>query len=231
MPPPKDPELPAEVSAADLDPSVRRELRTLPEGLADTVARHLALAGRLVDDDPEGAYTHALAARRRAARVPAVREAVGVTAYLVGRYAEALAELRAVRRMSGSAAYLPMMADCERGLGRPERALELAADPTGLDTAGRVELRIVAAGARRDLGQPDAAVLLLQGPDLRANSPEPWLGRLRYAYADALAAAGRDEESRTWFTLAMEADPDGATDAAERAGMPPPVRFLGDAGE
>jgi tetratricopeptide (TPR) repeat protein len=228
---PREPELPDEIVAADLDPAVRRELRTLPEGLAETVARHLAAAGRLVDEDPVRAHAHALAARRRAARVPVVREAVGVTAYLSGRYAEALAELRAVRRMSGVAAYLPVMADCERGLGRPERALALAADPTGLDRAGQVELCIVAAGARRDLGQPDAAVLLLQGQDLRADTREAWLPRLRYAYADALAAAGRDEEARRWFALAIEVDPEGETDAAERAGEPSPVRFLGAGGE
>ncbi len=176
------------------------------------------MAGRLLDDDPELAYQHALAARRRAARIGVVREAAGIAAYRAGRYTEALAELRAARRMSGSAEYLPMMADSERGLGRPQRALDLAADPVvaGLDAAGRAEMLIVAAGARRDLGQLESAAVTLQVPDLRSQSRQPWVARLRYAYADALAALGRSEEARQWFVRAVESDEEGETDALER---------------
>jgi hypothetical protein len=112
-----------------------------------------------------------------------------------------------------------VLADCERALGRPERALEIARAPEaaqlGVDEA--VELRIVAAGARRDLGQFDAAVIALQGPDLDAEGEEPWRARLRYAYADNLLAAGRHEDAVRWFLAAAEADVEGATDAAERA--------------
>ena len=110
------------------------------------------------------------------------------------------------------------MADCERGLGRPERALALAGTPEAarLDAAGRIEMRIVASGARRDLGQLDAAVVTLQVPELKSPKLQPWTGRLRYAYADALLAAGREDEARDWFSRAVDADPDGLTDATER---------------
>jgi hypothetical protein len=110
------------------------------------------------------------------------------------------------------------MADCERGLGRPEKSLELAASPDAarLDAAGRIELSIVASGARRDLGQPDAAVLLLQGPELRPTRRRPWSARLFYAYAEALLAAGRRAEALTWFGHAADADDQGETDAEER---------------
>lgn len=198
---------------------MREELSGLSAGAAKAVARHLVMAAALLDDDPDAAYAHALAARRRAARVGVVREAVGVAAYTAGRYSEALAELRAARRMTGSASYLPMMADSERGLGRPRRALDLAADPavTGLDVAERVEMLIVAAGARRDLGEHEAAAVSLQVPELRSKSHAPWVARLRYAYADALLAAGRDQEARRWFVQAAAADADGETDAEQRA--------------
>ena len=146
-----------------------------------------------------------------------MREAVGIAAYAAGDYATALAELRAVRRMTGDQDYVPVMADCERGLGRPRKALDLIAEvpEAQLSDASRVEARIVAAGARRDLGQPEAALLLLQVPALSARRSEEWLPRLRYAYADTLLELGRVEEARTWFERAAQADPDGTTDAEE----------------
>jgi hypothetical protein len=110
------------------------------------------------------------------------------------------------------------MADCERGLGRPERALELARSPEakGLDSMDRVELRIVESGARRDLGQYEAAVVTLQIPELKDRRLRPWSARLFYAYADALVDADREGDARDWFARAAAADRDGETDAAER---------------
>ncbi|NDL61058.1 hypothetical protein [Phytoactinopolyspora mesophila] len=214
-----DPLIDEDVTPEDLDDDLLDELSGLSAGAAKVVARHLVMAARLLDEDPEAAYQHALAARRRAGRIGMVREAAGIAAYRAERYAEALAELRAARRMTGSAEYLPMMADCERGQGRPERALDLASDPavTGLDTASRMEMLIVAAGARRDMGQHAAAAALLQVPELRAEAKAGWVARLQYAYADALEAAGREKESRRWFMRAAEADIEDETDAAERA--------------
>ncbi|SNR85693.1 hypothetical protein [Actinomadura mexicana] len=177
------------------------------------------MAGRLAEDEPEQAYRHAKAARRLASRVGIVREAAGIAAYHGGEWAEALAELRAARRLgAGDYSYLPVMADCERGLGRPERALDLIKSPEAekLDPTGRVELRIVESGVRRDMGQNDAAVVTLQIPELRDRRLRPWSVRLFYAYADALVEAGREGEASDWFARAAAADRDGDTDAAER---------------
>jgi tetratricopeptide (TPR) repeat protein len=177
------------------------------------------MAGRLVDEDAAAAYRHARAARRLASRVGVVREACGFAAYHAGEWADALAELRAARRLPGrEGAYLPVMADCERGLGRPERALDLAKSPEAkrLATEERVELRIVESGARRDLGQYAVAVVTLQIPELKDRRLRPWSVRLLYAYADALVDAGREDEARDWFAKAAAADRDGDTDAAER---------------
>jgi tetratricopeptide (TPR) repeat protein len=219
---PQEPALPDDVQAGDLDRPVRAQLRSLSKNNAEIVARHLVLASRLMRDDPEQAYAHAMAAQRRAGRVAVVREVVGLAAYHAGLWAEALSELRAARRMSGSSHQIPIMADAERGLGRPERALELAASPEASDltAAERVELAIVVSGARRDLGQFDAAVLALQVPELTAGSAAgagaPGNPRLQYAYADALLAAGRSDDSLAWFARAAQADRDGVTDADER---------------
>lgn len=213
-----EPPLPEDVTGSELDRAVRAELASLASLNAQAVARHLVTAARLLEDDPDLAYQHAVAARERAGRVGAVREAVGLAAYRSGRFAEALSELRAARRITGDQSQLPVMADCERGLGRPERALTMAGsdEVQGLDVAGRVEMRIVASGARRDLGQAEAAVLLLQGPQLKPELRRPWSARLFYAYAEALADAGRDDEAVQWLRHAAAADGDGSTDAAER---------------
>ena len=213
-----EPPLPDDVTGSELDRSVRAELSSLATLNAEAVSRHLVMAGRLLDEDPEAAYAHAVAARDRAGRVASVREAAGLAAYLTGRYAEALAELRAARRISGDQSLLPVMADCERGLGRPEKALAMAAGPDvgKLDAGGRVEMLIVASGARRDLGQPEAAALLLQGPELKPQRRRAWSARLFYAYAEALLACGRDEEALAWFGHAADADAAGETDADDR---------------
>ncbi|MEU5880436.1 hypothetical protein [Spirillospora sp. NPDC047279] len=207
------------MTGEELDADARAELRTLPKDLASRVARRLVMAGRLAEEDPEAAYKHAREARRLASRVGLVREAAGLAAYRAGEWAEALAELRAARRLSTSDdSYLPVMADCERGLGRPERALDLVKSPEAkrLDPMGRVELRIVESGARRDLGQVEAAVVTLQIPELKDRRLRPWSARLFYAYADALAEAGRKVEASEWFARAAAADRDDETDAAER---------------
>ncbi|HEY5134267.1 MAG TPA: hypothetical protein VIJ41_00605 [Candidatus Nanopelagicales bacterium] len=176
------------------------------------------MTARLLDDRPDLAWEHAKAAVARGGRLAVVREAAGVAAYTAGEYADALAQFRAARRISGSDSYWPLMADCERGLGRPERAISMAgADEVDrLDRAGRVEMRIVASGARRDLGQLEAAVVTLQCPELSSSSTESWSARLKFAYADALLAAGREDEAREWFAKTVDVDASDATDAAER---------------
>jgi tetratricopeptide (TPR) repeat protein len=179
------------------------------------------MAASVVEEDPELAWQHALLARGLGARSGAVREAVGLIAYQAGRYAEALAELRTARRITGSHEHLPVLADCERGLGRPERALDLAGSPevADLDRDGQVEMLIVAAGARSDLGDHAAAVATLELPWLNDTTPSPWLARLRSAYADALSAVGRDEEAEKWLNAAAEVDVDGHTGAGVRLGL------------
>lgn len=214
-----EPEIAEDVTWYDLDRATRGELRSLPKELAERVGAHLAMAGILIDSEPEQARAHAVVARRLASRVAVVREAAGLSAYACGDYETALAEFRAYRRMSGDQSHLPLMADCERGLGRPERALALAASPEAarLDTAVTRELRIVVAGARSDLGQHEAALSVLeQDPALTSKAVDVSSVRLRYAYADALGAAARLEEAGRWFAAVAAQDIDGVTDAAER---------------
>lgn len=147
-----------------LDRDARARLRGLSKENAEFVGLHLIAAGQLVDTDPELAYKHAQEALKRGGRVDIVREAAGLTAYYTERYAEALREFRTVRRLSGSNQHLALMADCERGMGRPERAIALAQeeDMTKVPVDTQVELAIVVAGARVDLGDNEAALAHLE---------------------------------------------------------------------
>jgi len=212
------PSIPDDVSADDLDKFARQELRGLPPKLADKVARHLVMAGALLTDDPKLAHLHAKAARARAMRNGLVREATGETAYANGDWAEALAEFRAARRITGRRIYAPMMADCERALKRPQKALEYDTPEIRgqLDDAGNAELTIVVAGARRDLGQLEAALQLLESENLLSRNRADWVARLRYAYADTLVAAGRRDEAVTWFHRTVAVDGNNLTDAEDR---------------
>jgi tetratricopeptide (TPR) repeat protein len=216
------------VTGEEIDQAVRQELMSLPKTLALDVAKNLVMVAKLLDEDPERAYGYARTALRLASRVAAVREAAGFASYAVAKYGEALGEFRAARRMSGSSHLWPIMADCERGLGRPERALSMAGEPEvrRLDKAGQVEMRLVAAGARRDMGQADAAVVTLQSPELASHAIHPWTARLRYAYADALLGVGREAEAREWFAKALEADQQGTTDASDRLAELDGVEFI-----
>jgi tetratricopeptide (TPR) repeat protein len=221
------------VTGQEIDPSVRQELMSLPKTLAEDVSRNLVMVAQLLDEDPEQAYAYSRVALRLASRVAAVREAAGFASYASERYAEALAEFRTTRRMTGTVDLWPVMADCERGLGRPERALEMAGAPEvqKLDKAGQVEMRLVAAGARQDMGQAEAAVVTLQSSELAASAVHPWTARLRYAYADALLGVGRESEARDWFAKALEADQNGTTDASDRLAQLDGLEFVDVVGD
>ena len=215
---PAGPPLPPEADPRLLPNEIRRELRGIPDPTIERIAGHLVAAGLLVDEDPAAAYEHAKAAKAFAARVGSIREAVGVTAYRAGDFAAALTELKAARRITGLPDHLPLLADCERALGHPEKALAYANDPdrSRLDRASQIELAIVVSGARRDMGQGDAAVVALQGPDLDSDNVESWTPRLWYAYAEALLAAGRLDDAIHWFSAVAAIDEDDETDAPLR---------------
>ncbi len=180
------------------------------------VARYLVATG--LEDDPERAYEYAKAARNLAARVGIVRETCAIAAYQAGHWAEGLAEFRAARRLTGRDSYLPLMADCERALGRLDRALDIVTGPEArsADRATQIELRIVESGIRRDQGHAEAGVVALQIPELTDKRGRARRARLFYAYADALLDADREDEAREWFGRAAAVDSAGETDAAER---------------
>jgi tetratricopeptide (TPR) repeat protein len=179
-------------------------LKTLSKENAEGVARHLVMAARLIDDDPELAHQHAISAARRAGRIGIVRETLAITAYSTGDYALALRELRTYRRITGRDDQLPMMVDSERGMGRPERALELgrSVPRASLPVPVQVELAIAMSGARLDLGHPEAALAELEIPQLDPSVAYSWSPGLFDAYATVLEELGRNDEAAEWLRRA-----------------------------
>lgn len=203
-----DPEIPDDVEPRDLDKGARLELKTLSKENAEWVARHLVMAARLIDDDPELAHQHALSAGRRAGRIGVVRETLAITAYATGDFALALRELRTYRRISGSNDQLPLMVDSERGVGRADRALELgrSVDRSTLPNDVQVSLAIAMSGARLDLGQKDAALAELEIPQLDPDRAFSWSPDLFHAYAEVLEELGRTEQAEIWRSRAERAE-------------------------
>jgi tetratricopeptide (TPR) repeat protein len=202
-----EPDLPDDITPKDLHPSARNELKTLSKENAEAVARHLAMAARLIDEDAEKAHAHALAASRRAGRIAVVRETVAITAYALGDYALALRELRTYRRISGKEDQVALMVDSERGVGRPDRAVELgrSVDRAELPTVARVELAIAMSGARLDLGDPARALSELDIPELDPDRAFEWSPSLFQARATVLEELGRTEEAEEWHHRAVVA--------------------------
>lgn len=202
-----DPEIPAGISAKDLPFAARVQLKTLTKENADFVASHLATAALVIEADPELAHQHALSASRRGGRIAMVRETLGITAYQTGDFALALRELRTYRRISGSDDQLALMIDSERGLGRPDRALELgrSADISALPADQRVNVAIAMSGARLDQEQPELARAELEIEQLDERRAFSYSPAIFLAYAEVLRELKRDTEADKWERLARRA--------------------------
>ena len=221
------PAIPDGVVPADLDRVARNELKTLEKENADGVALHLVMAAKLIESDPALAHQHAISAARRAGRIGVVRETLAITAYATGDFALALRELRTYRRITGRDDQLPMMVDSERGVGRPDKALELgrSVSRATLPVPVQVELAIAMSGARLDLGNAEAALSELQIPQLDATKAFTWSPALFDSYAAVLEELGRDEEAETWYSHA-----DAAAEALENAGINEVIEVIEEEG-
>jgi hypothetical protein len=202
------PEIPEDVTPKQLDRVALNELKTLSKENAEGVAKHLVMAARLIEDDPQLAHSHAISAARRAGRIGVVRETLAITAYAIEDYALALRELRTYRRITGRDDQLPMMVDSERGLDRPEKALELgrSVPRSSLPVPVQVELAIAMSGARLDLGDAAAALVELEIPQLDPETAFSYSPGLFDAYATVLEELGRGVEAEQWFARAERAE-------------------------
>ena len=194
------PAVPADITGEELEKKIAYQIASLTPSNAKSVARHLIALERFLETDPERAYLHGKEIAFRAGRLGFVRERAGIAALRAGHYKEALKELRAASRISGSIELEPFIAQCEAALGNARKALEIAGSvsESKLSKAGRVEMRIAASTARASLGQFDAAVLTLKCKELNESDPA-WSRRLRKSYYEALLKAGRKDDAEEFL--------------------------------
>ena len=199
------PEIDTDVTGKELENWTLRALRQLEAQNADTVAKHLVMVGRYLDIDPDFALEHAVAASKRAGRIGVVREVVGIAAYAAEDFELALRELRTHRRISGSNEHLALLVDCERALGRIEKALTLAEEAKNEDVpAGvRSEVAIVVSGIYSDQGELKKAIKALEIPELNPKRGFDYSPRLFNTYAELLEQDGRGKEAARWARLAL----------------------------
>lgn len=197
---------------------VQEDLKSLKSGIRVKVERYLAAARLAIEEDPEKAYEYAVEAGKLGGRSPVVREAVGICAYNLGDFKQARLELQAAVRMGGRSDLLPVIADCERAMDRPDKAIELLTSPEAESLEGEAEAErlLVLAGARSDSGQLAAALATLKPAATQVSKDQPWAARIVYGYADTLLANGDHAASREQFMRAAGLDEYGLTDATER---------------
>lgn len=160
---PDEPVMPKGLEWSMLSSDEKERLRGLAKEHAENTGLHILAAYTLIDDDPKAAMEHAKWVARQASRIDFARETLAFAAYRTGDYKLALREFRTAFRMNGFADYLPFMADCERGLGNPKKAIELALsdDAKLLRGEPKAEMFLVYAGALGDLEQWDKAIAVV----------------------------------------------------------------------
>jgi tetratricopeptide (TPR) repeat protein len=202
---------PGERSSFDLLPEIAREIAQVAHfGSAPKVKQFLVIAGEAIEaGNHQVAIDALLEAKVKAPRSVYVREMLGLAYYHLGKWREAARELAAFRRMSDRRDRDPEYADCERALGRPEKAVDVLADITAQDVSDEVLIEglVVAGGALLDLGRPEDAVRVLEQGPAPKGSPELHHLRWYYALADALERVGRRADARGYWDSIYAEDP------------------------
>ena len=159
-PRPNEPRMPRGMEWSMLSKEERERLRGLSKEHAENIGLHILAAYALEEKDPKLALEHAKWAAHQASRIDFSRETLAFIAYRQGDYKLALREFRTAYRMNGFLDYLPFIADCERGVGNPKKAVEVALsdDAKMLKGEAKAEMFLVYAGALGDLGLWDKAI-------------------------------------------------------------------------
>jgi len=208
-----------EATPVHLTDEIVRELRaTARPGKGEILVKVFGeSAGAFAAGDYATAIRLGEQSKHMALRAASVRELLGLAYYRAGQWQEAVRDLSAFRRISGSTEQNPVLADCYRAVGKPERAIELCdeIDRRAVEPAVFYEGQIVAAGALADSGRQDDAIARLERLELRPEVAEQHHLRAWYVLGDLLERRGRFTQAREWFEGVASVDPE-LTDAPER---------------
>jgi hypothetical protein len=195
---PGEPKMPKGLTWSMLSSDDKRRLRGLSKEHAENIGLHILAAYQLEETDPQAALDHAKWAAHQASRVDIARECLAFVAYRQGDYQLAEREFKTAYRMNGQKDYLPFIADCERGQGHPQKAIELALSDDCKDLEGetKFEMMLVFAGAYADQGDYDQALKIVRTLRKVRNLPGEYRMRAIQAEQNFLDAAGQEAASQ-----------------------------------
>ena len=193
---PKEPALPKGLSWDMLSSSDKDALRSLSREHAENVGLHILAAYELEGEDLPLALEHAKWAASNASRIDIARECRALMAYRSQDFKTALKEFLTVRRLNGESDWVPFIADCYRGMGEPEKAIEvIRKESREASPESKLEMMIVMAGAFADLKDTNRALKIIR--KMKGLSGLPLSYRLRACEAEQtfLLMAGKKEEA------------------------------------
>lgn len=194
---PGEPKMPKGIEWSMLSTDDRERLRGLSKEHAENIGLHILAAYTLEERDPELALEHAKWVAHQASRIDFARETLAFVAYRQGDYKLALREFRTAFRMNGFLDYLPFIADCERGMGEPKKAIETAMsdDAKYLRGESKAEMFLVYAGALGDLELWDKAIEIVHTLGRSKGLAGEYRMRAVQAEQYFLEQAGRSDEA------------------------------------
>lgn len=194
---PGEPKMPKGLEWAMLSKEDRERLRGLSKEHAENIGLHILAAFALEEENPELALDHAKWAAKQASRIDFARETLAFISYRQGDYKLASKEFRTAMRMNGYLDYLPFIADCERGLGNLNKALEICMSDDAKYLKGEVkaEMFLVYAGVLADTGHFDKAIDLVHAMGRSKGLPGEYRMRAVQAEQYFLEEAGRNDEA------------------------------------
>lgn len=194
---PGEPKMPKGIEWSMLSTDDRERLRGLSKEHAENIGLHILAAYTLEERDPELALEHAKWVAHQASRIDFARETLAFVAYRQGDYKLALREFRTAFRMNGFLDYLPFIADCERGMGEPKKAIETAMsdDAKYLRGESKAEMFLVYAGALGDLELWDKAIEIVHTLGRSKGLAGEYRMRAVQAEQYFLGQAGRSDEA------------------------------------
>ena len=194
---PGEPKMPKGIEWSMLSTDDRERLRGLSKEHAENIGLHILAAYTLEERDPELALEHAKWVAHQASRIDFARETLAFVAYRQGDYKLALREIRTAFRMNGFLDYLPFIADCERGMGEPKKAIETAMsdDAKYLRGESKAEMFLVYAGALGDLELWDKAIEIVHTLGRSKGLAGEYRMRAVQAEQYFLEQAGRSDEA------------------------------------
>lgn len=194
---PGEPKMPKGIEWSMLSTDDRERLRGLSKEHAENIGLHILAAYTLEERDPELALEHAKWVAHQASRIDFARETLAFVAYRQGDYKLALREFRTAFRMNGFLDYLPFIADCERGMGEPKKAIETAMsdDAKYLRGESKAEMFLVYAGALGDLELWNKAIEIVHTLGRSKDLAGEYRMRAVQAEQYFLEQAGRSDEA------------------------------------